>query len=82
MGVEENYHVRVDGFSQSCGNGPLCPSLVGLRQDTSTRLWIERLEEQENNYDIEADDGQIGIRVEILLKMSHKNLTIIEEDIQ
>ena len=43
---------------------------------------IERLQTQENNYDIEADTGRISTGVEILLKMSHKALTSSEEDIK
>jgi hypothetical protein len=35
-----------------------------------------------SNSDIQVDSGQISKGVEILLKMSNKTLTSIEEDIQ
>ena len=80
--VEKNYHVPAHGFLQSRDYGLLFSILEGLRQDSESRYWIERLEEQENNYDIEADNGQIGTGVEIVLKMFHKNLTNVEEYVQ
>jgi len=42
----------------------------------------ERLQQQENDRDIEANNGQMSTDVEILLKMSHKTLTSTEEHIQ
>ena len=50
---------------------PLFSILDGMRQDGARRFWIERLEAQENNCDIEADTGQMGTGVEIRLQMSH-----------
>jgi hypothetical protein len=50
---------------------PLFSILDGLRQDADRRLWIEGLEAQENNCDIEADAGQMSAGVEIVLQMSH-----------
>ena len=50
-----------------------------MRQDAARRFWIERVEAQENNCDIEADAGQIGAGIEIRLQMSHNVLTISEE---
>jgi hypothetical protein len=42
----------------------------------------ELLQTQENNCGIDADTGHIGTSVEILIKMTHKNLTNAEEHIQ
>jgi hypothetical protein len=61
---------------------PLFSILDGLRQDANRRFWIERLEAQENNCDLEVDTGQMSTGVEILLPMSHNILTIPEEYIQ
>ncbi|OGO38602.1 MAG: hypothetical protein A2W35_11320 [Chloroflexi bacterium RBG_16_57_11] len=58
---------------------PLFSILDGLRQDTDRRFWIERLEAQGNNSDIEADTGQMSAGVEIRLQMSHNTLTRAEE---
>jgi len=58
---------------------PLFSILDGLRQDTDRRFWIEPVEAQENNCDIESDTGQMGTGVEIRLQMSHNVLTISEE---
>lgn len=70
--VDKNYHVWVHGFMQNPDYEPLFSILDGFRQDTNTKLWIERLEAQENDCDAEADYGHIGTGVEILLPMSHK----------
>jgi hypothetical protein len=53
--------------------------LDGLRQDTDRRFWIEPVEAQEDNCDIEADTGQMSTGVEIVLPMSHNTLTRAEE---
>jgi hypothetical protein len=58
---------------------PLFSILDGLRQDAARRFWIERLEAQENNCDIESDTGQMSTGVEIVLQMSHNTLTREEE---
>jgi hypothetical protein len=58
---------------------PLFSILDGLRQDAARRFWIERLDAQENNCDIESGTGQMGTAVEIRLQMSHNVLTISEE---
>jgi hypothetical protein len=58
---------------------PLFSILDGMRQDPDRRIWIECLEAQENNCDIEADTGQMSTGVEIRLQMSHNALTISEE---
>jgi hypothetical protein len=50
---------------------PLFSILDGLRLDAERRYWIEGLEAQEDNCDIEADTGQVSTGVEILLQMSH-----------
>lgn len=44
---------------------PLFSILNGLRQDADRRFWIERLEAQENNCDLEEDMGQVSTGVEI-----------------
>jgi hypothetical protein len=80
--VDKNYHVWVHGFLQSSDYELLFSILDGLRQESNTRLWIEQLEAQENDYDAEADYGHIGTGVEILLPMSHNTLTNAEEYIQ
>ena len=49
---------------------PLFSILDGVRQDAARRFWIERLEAQENNCDIEVDTGQIGTGVEIQSQLS------------
>ena len=61
---------------------PLFSILDGLRQDTDRRFWIEPVEAQEDNCDIEADTGQMSTGVEILLPMSHNALTKEEEYVQ
>jgi DNA invertase Pin-like site-specific DNA recombinase len=61
---------------------PLFSILDGLRPDAERRYWIECLEAQEDNCDIEADTGQVSTGVEILLQMSHNTLTSTEEYIQ
>jgi hypothetical protein len=61
---------------------PLFSILDGVRQDAARRFWIERLEAQENNCDIEVDTGQIGTGVEIQSQLSHNALTIVEEYVQ
>ena len=58
---------------------PLFSILDGLRQDTDRRFWIEPVEAQEDNCDIEADTGQMSTGVEIVLPMSHNTLTRAEE---
>ena len=58
---------------------PLFSILEGLRQDADRRFWIERVETQEDNCDIDADTGQMSTGVEIQLQMSHNVLTIAEE---
>jgi hypothetical protein len=54
----------------------------GLRSDEEGRYWIECLEAQKDNWDIEADTGQVSTGVEILLQMSHNTLTRAEEYVQ
>jgi hypothetical protein len=61
---------------------PLFSILDGLRQDANRRFWIERLEAQENNCDLEADSGHMSTGVEILLPMSNNILTIAQEHIK
>jgi hypothetical protein len=61
---------------------PLFSILDGLRQDANRRFWIERLEAQENNCDLEVDTGQMSTGVEILLPMSNNILTIAQEHIK
>jgi len=58
---------------------PLFSILDGMRQDADRRFWIERLEAQENNCDIDEDTGHISTGVEIVLQMSHNTLTRAEE---
>jgi len=58
---------------------PLFSILDGLRQDAGRRFWIERLDAQENNCDIEEDTGQVSIGVEIAFPVPHNVLTIAEE---
>jgi hypothetical protein len=70
--VEKNFHIRARSFLQSRDYEPLFSIVDGLRQDTNTRLWIERLEAHENNCDVGAYTGQISTGVEIPLTMSHK----------
>ena len=53
---------------------PLFSILDGLRSDREVRYWIECLETQEGNWDIEADARQVSTGVEILLQMSHNTL--------
>jgi hypothetical protein len=45
--------------------------LDGMHQDPDRQVRIERLEASEDNSDIEADTGQMGTGVEIVLPMSH-----------
>jgi hypothetical protein len=54
----------------------------GLRLDTKRRYWIERKVMERSISDIQEDSGQIGTSVEILIKMTHKNLTNAEEYIK
>ena len=61
---------------------PLFSILDGMRQDADRKFWIERLEAQENNCDIEADTRQTGTGVKIVLQMSHNTLTRAEEYMQ
>jgi hypothetical protein len=58
---------------------PLFSILDGMRQDADRRFWIEQMEPQEDNCDIEVDTGQVSTGVEIQLQMSHNALTITEE---
>lgn len=60
-------------------NKSLFSILDGMCQDSDSRYWIDNLEAQENNCDIEADTAQMGTGVEIRLQMSHNVLTISEE---
>ena len=53
---------------------PLFSILNAMRQDADRRFWIEPLEAQENNCDIEADTGQMSTGVKIALSMSHNML--------
>ena len=46
------------------------PSLLDGVLDGERRYWVERLEAQEDNCDIEADIGHISTGVEIVLQMS------------
>src|SRR3990172_1528564 len=57
---------------------PLFSILDGLRPDGEWRYWIERLDAQVDNCDIEADAGQMSTGVKILLQMSHNVLTTAE----
>jgi len=61
---------------------PLFSILDGLRHDTDRRFWIERMEAQENNCDLETDTGHMSTGVKILLKMSNNILTIAQEHIK
>jgi hypothetical protein len=61
---------------------PLFSTLDGMRQDADRRFWIERLEAQENNCDIEVDTKQMGTGVKIVFPMSHNILTKTEEYVQ
>jgi hypothetical protein len=56
---------------------PLFSFLDGLRQDADRRFWIERVEAQEDNCDIEAATGQMSTGVEIVLQMSDKTSTCL-----
>ncbi|HWQ85000.1 MAG TPA: recombinase family protein, partial [Anaerolineales bacterium] len=56
--------------------------LDGMRQDADRRFWIEQMEPQEDNCDIEEDTGQVSTGVEIVLQMSHNILTRTEEYVQ
>jgi hypothetical protein len=58
---------------------PLFSILDGMHQDADRRFWIERVEAQGNNCDIEADTGRMSTGVEIQLQMSHNVLTRSEE---
>jgi hypothetical protein len=40
-------------------NEPIFSVFGGFRQDNDRRFWIENFETQEDNYDIEADAGQM-----------------------
>jgi hypothetical protein len=57
---------------------PLFSILDGLRLDGERRYWIERLEAQEDNCDIEVDAGRVSTSVEILLQMSDRTSTRLE----
>jgi hypothetical protein len=61
---------------------PLFSILDGLRPDSGRHYWIERKVVENNISDIQVDSGQISTGVEILIKMTHKNLTNAEEYIQ
>ena len=61
---------------------PLFSILDGLRLDGERRYWIERRVMERNTSDILIATGQLGTGVEILSKLTHKNLTNIEEYIQ
>ena len=61
---------------------PLFSFLDGLRPDSGWHYWIECKVMEKNISDIQVDSGQISTGVEILLPMSNKTLTSIEEDIQ
>ncbi len=61
---------------------PLFSILDGFRLDNERRNWIEGKVMEMDNSDIQIDSGQISTGVEILLPMSNKTLTSIEEDIQ
>jgi len=50
---------------------PLFSILDGPRPDAERRSWIECLEAQEDNCDIEAYIGQVSAGADILLQMSH-----------
>ena len=56
--------------------------LDGLRAGNGRRDWIEHKVMERNLSDIQIDSGQMSTSVEILLPMSNKTLTSIEEDIQ
>jgi hypothetical protein len=58
----------------------MSPSILdGLHPDGERRYWVEFIEAQKDNCDIEADTGQVSTSVEILLQMSHNTLTSAEE---
>jgi len=61
---------------------PLYSFLGGLRLDCERRYWIKRKSTEKNSSDIQEDSGQTGTSVEILIKMTHKNLTNAEEYIK
>ena len=61
---------------------PLFSILEGLRPDSGRHYWIECKVMEKNISDIQVDSGQMSTGVEILLPMSNKTLTSIEEDIQ
>jgi len=50
---------------------PLFSILDRMRRDADRRFWIEQMEPQEDNCDIEADTGQMSTGVDIVLQMSH-----------
>ncbi len=50
---------------------PLFSILDGMHLDANRRFWIERMEPQEDNCDVEEDTGQVSTGVEIVLQMSH-----------
>jgi hypothetical protein len=80
--VEKNCHVRVHCFLHNPDYELLFSILDGLHLDSEMHYWIERKVMGKNNSDIQVDSGQMSTGVEILLKMSNKTLTSIEEDIQ
>jgi hypothetical protein len=50
---------------------PLFSILDGMRQDADRRFWIDSVEAQGNNCDIEEELGQMSTGVEIQLQMSN-----------
>jgi hypothetical protein len=56
---------------------PVFSILDGMHRDADRRFWIECLEAQEGNCDVEADTGQVSTGVEILLQMSDKTSTCL-----
>ncbi len=61
---------------------PLFSILDGLRRDSKRRYWIDRKIMEMDNSDIQIDSGQISTGIDILIKMTHKNLTNAEEYIK
>lgn len=54
---------------------PLLSILDGMRQDADRRFWIDGVEAQENNCDVEADTRQMSTSVEILLTMFNNTMS-------
>ena len=68
---------------RACLNCELLFSILdGLHPDSGRHYWIECKVMEKNISDIQVDSRQISTSVEILLTMSNKTLTRIEEDIQ